>query len=794
MKLLRSIGIIWQIFARDVKRLVKNPIAMIIVLGVLFLPSVYAWLTIGADWDPYGETGNLKVGFASADTGAENALVGKINIGAEVEEELKNDHHLGWQIVDEEQAKAGVWSGEYYAAIVIPADFSQDFLSVLNGDFTKPQIEYYVNEKISAVAPELTDSGARTVENEINAEFIDTVSKTVIGMVQQAGTEVKDEAEQAAGNLSADLRATEADVAQVSAAIDGFDGAAQSAKSAIGEAKEVISRLQQGVPQLSAGIAGVGEQLRGLNETNQAQAQKTEAGLTEAAQKLQEAAETVQGIAQKLETEGQEELAARVKELAGKLEQGSEQLDDLSGALATQITPNLTGALNQFTAATGTLQGAVNGMGPVLNSTEAALTQLDQTLDLAVTAGDSVQAALGAINQALTGAETDLAAIDSSAAVRKLSEFLGLNAEQIGEFMAAPVTLKTETVYPIKNYGTGVAPFFTNIALWVAGFILVAIFHLGVDPRGLPKFSVTETYWGRLLLFVCLGILQALIVCTGDLIMGIQCAEPGLYLLAGVVAVVVYVNIMYALVYTMRHIGRAIGVVILIMQIPGASGEYPVQMMPQFFQAIHPLLPFTYSIDAMREATGGLYGMQYWTDLLALVPFLLVALILGLALGRRAFNLNALFDRELSATGMLVTEPAGQLRQEFKLRKLVQTLLESRTYRKEVQKRAERFAQRYQGLVRLGWVLLIVIPLATLLINIVVPHDPETKVILLLLMVVGIIAACVYLIVVEFVNANLLKQLDLSAAQQRGLKAKNERKNRGGQSDVKGENKRKGRK
>ena len=777
MKLRDSLGVIWRIFCRDLLRLVKNPIALIVTIGVLFLPSVYAWSTIGADWEPYQKTEALKVGIANLDTGAENPLVGKINIGDDVVAKLKDDHHLGWQFVDEEQAMQGVYSGEYYASIVIPSDFSTDFLSVFSGDAKKPTINYYVNEKISAVAPELTDSGATTVETEINAQFVSTVTKTVVEMAKKAGTELSDTATSANGNLRNDLVALSSDINNVSNSIAGFDNSINSAESAIIDAKNIISGLQNRLPELENSLQTAQNGLNTLNSENQKNVNEAVMALAKVTTGLENLKTEVDAVGQQVNSatnlnptigdlSGLKDLLGRV---SSSLETEIKNVENFQNSLTDTILPNTTGAFDHFSNAFGLLNGTVASLTPILNSTQSALDQLSATLELAKTAGASVETSLGAINNALNTAETSLSALGNSASVEQMAKFLHVSPEAMSEFMAAPVTLKTETLYPIKNYGTGVAPFFTNIALWVAGFILVAILHIGVDSEGFKKVTVTEAYFGRLMLFSFLGILQGIIVCSGDLIMGIQCASPVAYIFAGVVSVFVYVNIMYALVYTMRHIGRAIGVVILIMQIPGASGEYPVQMMPQFFRAIHPFLPFTYSIDAMREATGGMYGNQYWVDLLCLIPFLVLALALGLAVGRRAFNLNAMFDEELSKTDLFITEPAGQINRTFRLKALIQLLLDSKTYRKMVKERARKFSLRYPSLIHLGWILIILLPIAMLIINIFLPHDTETKSILLLLMVLGIIAVASYLICVEYLNYNLAHELGLSKMKQKEI-------------------------
>ena len=136
-----------------------------VTIGVAIIPALYAWFNILANWDPYGNTGTIAVAVANEDAGADVPGQSHIDIGQEVTDGLKENHQLGWTFVDKDEALAGVDSGAYYAAIVIPKDFSADLASVLSGTLEKPKLEYYVNEKLNAVAPKVTDSGATTVEN-----------------------------------------------------------------------------------------------------------------------------------------------------------------------------------------------------------------------------------------------------------------------------------------------------------------------------------------------------------------------------------------------------------------------------------------------------------------------------------------------------------------------------------------------------------------------------------------------------------------------------------------------------
>lgn len=137
-----------QIFKNDLLRIHKNVIAMIVIMGITVIPTLYAWFNIAASWDPYGNTGNLKVAVASNDEGYKGELLPvNLNLGDDVISELQGNKQLNWVFTDAKDAKKGVQSGKYYAAIVIPEDFSKDMMSLFTSDVVHPDITYYINEK-----------------------------------------------------------------------------------------------------------------------------------------------------------------------------------------------------------------------------------------------------------------------------------------------------------------------------------------------------------------------------------------------------------------------------------------------------------------------------------------------------------------------------------------------------------------------------------------------------------------------------------------------------------------------
>ena len=164
----------FQIFKRDLRRLLKNPVAVIVTIGVAIIPSLYAWFNILANWDPYENTSTVPIAVTIEDKGADIKDLGYTNAGDMIRERLEENDQLGWTFVDDEnEAVEGVKAGKYYAAFVVPSDFTQDLADVLDGNTDKAHIAYYVNEKANAVAPKVTDTGSTTIDDQISNQFVE---------------------------------------------------------------------------------------------------------------------------------------------------------------------------------------------------------------------------------------------------------------------------------------------------------------------------------------------------------------------------------------------------------------------------------------------------------------------------------------------------------------------------------------------------------------------------------------------------------------------------------------------
>ncbi len=831
----------FQIFKRDLKRLLHNPVAIVITIGVCIIPSLYAWYNIVANWDPYANTGNIKIAVASNDRGTENDLTGELNAGDEVIEKLRENDDLGWTFVDADEAREGVERGDYYAAIIIPKDFSRDLTSMLTGTFTEPKITYYVNEKKNAIAPKVTDTGAETIEEQVNDTFVATVAETFVQLAHDADASLTASGDEASASLVGTVGAASRAVADVRATMGDLTETISGAKGAIASADKALTGLSEQTPSLTQALQQGDELLASTRQTardftaslNTALSDGT-AALGSASSKANAAVGKISGTLSSVSTSiyisGKnidnlidhnnaaierlqnvpgsgdlagvqaiiDELTALNTELTGlrdglfaqsealendgsaasaaaeaidaAVQDGVGAVNRMQSTLNSTTLPQLSSGLDAFSDVSGDLQAVVAGLEPTIAQARGMLDQLSATLDQATTSLEHMDAALEKLEEKLSAASTDIAALGASESMDQLAEALGITPAEAADFMSSPVKLTTKAVYPVSNYGSGVAPFYTNLALWVGGFVLIAILKLEVDTEGVGAFTATQGYFGRWMLMVALGCVQAVIVCVGDLVLGMQCLQPALFVLAGVLTSFVYVNIIYALAIAFKHIGKALAVVLVIVQIPGSSGMYPIEMMPGFYQAIHPFLPFTYGINAMRETIGGMYGMAYLGNLAVLLAFLAVALLIGVWLRPALLNLNLLFDRQLASTGVMICEENDLPRERFSLRYALRAMLDVAGFREQLLARAARFEHRYPYLIKLGFCLVFGLPVVLFILTAMLDLTIDGKIVMLALWIASVVLADAYMIVVEYIRESLNVQMRLAMLSDEGLR------------------------
>nr|WP_279354775.1 YhgE/Pip family protein [Eubacterium sp. 1001713B170207_170306_E7] len=490
------------------------------------------------------------------------------------------------------------------------------------------------------------------------------------------------------------------------------------------------------------------------------------AELSRLIQSLEAEAENQQKILDRLEAGNTsvKNMIAQTSESRKNLNQitsdGGEALNGVNTRFQQTLLPQINQSLDSFALLSGKTSGILSGVTPAANQLQGILDDLGTALTEAGNALDSTQGVLADLTGQLSRIATDLNAIKNSRLYQNFLSTTGIQPEQVADFMASPVEVETEKIYPVANYGSALAPFYSNLAIWVGGIVLIAIFKLEVDEdESIKNLTPTRAYFGRWLLYITVGLLQGLVVCAGDLLlMKIQCESPGAFIFAGLLASFVYVNLIYALSVTFKHIGKAICVILVILQIPGSAGTYPIEMTPGFFQAVHPLLPFTYGINAMREAVAGVYAAHYASDLLHLLLFVPVALVIGLGLRPLLLNLNHFFDRRLSETGLMVSETEGGIeRKKDPISIIARALaLEGRTAA-EREARQAAFEESYRKKIKAGFLLMFILPLVFM----VLMFSLDSKIIYLVLWIISLIGISVYLICLEYFRDKMRKQFEI---------------------------------
>lgn len=821
----------FEIFRRDVNRLSHNMVAMIVTIGVCLIPSLYAWFNIAANYDPYANTGNIKIAVANADKGTENELIGELNVGEEIVQNLKKNDSLGWKFTDEKKAVQGVKSGKYYAAIVIPEDFSSSFVSILSGDMKQPQFEYYLNEKKNAIATKVTGTGASTIQEQVNEEFIaaaaGSVSKILGQTAEQMGTQVDtvqesliakmqtaeenlEEYQVVLENLNKTIDGSDDLINGTQETLDALKSAVASGAKSMNNGTDILASVRNSVGALSAGLSdgltqgadalsgissAVGTDLGKLNEKVQNVNEKIGNTITsmqdliskneEILTVLRELDNQVPGnplseIIEKLETENQrhKEILKNLQtgnnsignavntsvqglnQIASVIQDGQKNLQTSRASFEKNVLPSLNQSLDSFAQLSGKVSGVLAGVEPSAEQLKNVTGDLKQTLSDTKTAMESTKEALDDVQKKLNTAITDLGALQSSDIYLSLKELTKKDTGEVAEFMYSPVQLETKGFYRVENYGSAMAPFYTNLAIWVGGIVLIAIFKMEVDKdEKIKSFTVTQGYFGRWILYITTGLIQALIICLGDIyLLKIQCKNPAAFVFAGLFASFVYVNLIYALSITFKHIGKALSVILVILQIPGSAGTYPIEMTPAFFQFVHPLLPFTYGINAMREAIAGIYGMHYWKNILCLAVFLPIALGIGLLLRPHLLNLNYLFDRKLAETDLMICEEEGMQREKISLSTAVKILAGQDEFRKSLNDKIEKFQSNYHKKIRRGFLAIVVIPIIFLILM----FSIDSKMVFLVLWIASIILIALYLIVVEYIHESLKRKKRLS--------------------------------
>ncbi|WP_303249036.1 YhgE/Pip domain-containing protein [uncultured Slackia sp.] len=703
---------IWRLFTGDLKRLGHNVITVIIVLGLVAIPSLFSWYNLIACWNVFDNTGNLKVAVANSDEGYKSDLVPlEINVGEQVVSALRANDQLKWTITDEEDAIDGARSGRYYAAVVIPSSFSRDMMTFYSDDVEHAKITYYTNEKKNAIAPKVTDQGADGVSAQVNTVFAETLSEVALGIattladyaensdmggrigelavhIDNVGSTM-DKASSVLTMYSSVLGSAQSLVddsaallGQVKNEADGVKDSVSDIKAAAGDVGDAIgtsaSALSTAIEQSAASYGAVVDSVDAAFDSASSLASSSASQLTSAASRVDGQIGDYRNIIEHLESLKpllpsaaqsavdtmtarlnasialQEQLRDSLNSAAADIEAGrtntQAKRDEIKG-LAQQAKDALSGAKADYdTQLKPDMEALSDTVGEASATFSSTAATLDATAsDLSGAAG-SVSSGIGDAKQKLDAAASDLsssaqrmhdagARIAEAAAsgdVEALRAAIGSDPSALAKAVSAPVKLDRHAVYPVDNFGSAMTPLYTTLALWIGALLVMVTLKVTPSKRILDQMGhvpAWQQFIGRFGVVALISLMQSTCVSVGNMVfLGVQTANPFLYLLCYWVSGLVFAFIIYTLVVSFANFGKAISVFLLIIQVSGGGGSYPLQSLPTFVQELSPYLPVTHAVNAMRAAMFGVYNGDFWTEIGILLLFTVPFIVLGLVL------------------------------------------------------------------------------------------------------------------------------------------------------------------
>lgn len=691
---------IWRIFRTDIRLLSRHFFAMVVAIAIVILPSLYAWLNIYSNWDPYGNTGGISIAVASLDEDYTTPEGETVNKGRDVLDDLRESTSINWVVVDtQDEAVEGVRAGDYYAAVVIGEDFTYNMYNMLTQWTGKPTITYYENDKKNAVATKITDTAASNLKQSITENYLEVLIGNIFrdasdlsqaltaddpvgsaqGLLTQANTLLLslNQTLQAYANAGAgggmdsalsqevsdlvssmnshtpstgDLTATVSQISrEIYAALQKADSALQQAyqaletavnggnnEAALAAADRALSAAAQELGKAGQAVSDWGHRFDGQTGSAAQAAQKAAQELSERLFGLQAQLNSLPGL-----VESKDDALAAVKSCV-------DAVDALTNRVGDLLTPSQSDLAQDIKDVAGQAEGMLDGLKGTAADVRTLLSQaqgLQGSLDSVLADG---QAAISDASAKLTELIENLDLSGTQTQLSTLVDILGGDPAVYGQYFSELVQTSVEPVYPVANYGSAMAPFYSVLATWVGGVILVALMKVHAKPDGLLDPKPWHLYFGRYLTFLLFNELQAAVIVTGDLfILGVQCENIGMFYLTGALTSFVFSLLIYSLAISFGDVGKAVVVVVMVLQIAGSSGTFPIELLPQVYRKIYHFFPFPYAIDAVRECLCGMYGNTWLVQIGYLMLFAVAALIIGLFVRKPFIGLNEFVEEKL---------------------------------------------------------------------------------------------------------------------------------------------------
>ncbi len=712
---------ILKIFSRDIKSIMKNWVVLAIIVGLMILPSLYAWFNIRACWDPYGNTGGIKVAIVNNDKGGK--LQDKIiNVGDKLVEKLKDNTALGWEFVSEEEGNSGVEKGKYYATIIIPEEFTSETLSIINNNIKRPTLIYKVNEKSNAIAPKITDKGITTIKSQVDSNIIETVDGIIFMVFNEMGVSIEGSKDKILKLINGVIELN-SKVPEIESIINELNNGSSSAENLISKAKENLPLLKDtldssenlladtknalekskeglsdiapviksdlefintelnnleglintvisinidkqsilnGLDNISVKLGGINDKINGIVKSIRPLSKFNDNlkelvnELTSASSKLNSSIAIIKQFGD-LVNNAEPIDKSKLQDIKSLIQDNKNIVNNILNNYDSTYIPAINNAIDQLSSISDNSIKLLDEAKSAIPDIDSLLDSLNNVLKLSKDDIEKLNDEMPTIKASLNDISTKLSSINNEETMDKLLSLLKNDWEAVSGFLGSPVEIKEDILFPIPNYGSAMSPFYSTLALWVGALLLVSL--LTIEPHGFKEkidFKAYEKYFGKLLTFIFIGIFQTLILTLGDIYL-LKCYVLNKWLFIGIslLSSIIFIIIVYTLVSVFDNVGKAIAVILLVIQVAGAGGTFPVEVMPSFFKRVNPLLPFTYSISAMREAVAGVVKSNLTRDLIMILTYGILFIIIGLLLKGPVNKFSKKFIDKLNESGLM---------------------------------------------------------------------------------------------------------------------------------------------
>ncbi|MDN8633926.1 MULTISPECIES: YhgE/Pip domain-containing protein [Corynebacterium] len=708
----------------DLHAIRTNVMTAVIIFGLAIIPLLFTSFNVLASWDPFSNTNQLKIAVASEDEGHESDLASlKLNLGDEVLSQLSRNHDIDWVITDSADAVEGTKSGEYYAGIVLPKDFSADLLTFYVEGTEPSKLNLYTNEKKNALSTTITQKSADGVIQKIDESFTRVVSNVGLGVVSDLDKYLNEDDTQTAlnnlhnriNNVSTRLDAASGTVGALSNLVDSTLPLTQAADNILAEAGRqatetdnaqgenpidiLRSTLNDSAGSLDASLAATTQSYDALsaqvdellNNASNATAQTAQTYRT-AAERVDEQTSAFEGVRASIKEQADKAalpapVAGGYKALMGQIDASIAQSNALHDSLVstaddieqgrgtsqesrqrtkdaianakhaaekarTSYNENLKPQLDQLNQSVSVVAGDIDAVKQDIAGIRDSVSRNNESPQQSLARARDTTAGLADTLREQSGRFADMGRkideVRHGGDLSKLADIVGSDPELLASRIAAPVAVDREPVYPVAAFGVGMTPFYLTLSLWVGALLACVLVHTNAERKYLRKdengkydesdFTRGQAFFGRLATLALVGLAQAtLVVLSLIFFVQIEPAHPFMLMFAAWVVSLVFMLIIYSLVITLDSAGKALAVLLLVIQVSGSGGAYPLPLLPEWFQNVSPWLPATYAIDAFRSAIAGIYHGDIWRELGMLLLFTIPALLVGLLI-RRAMD------------------------------------------------------------------------------------------------------------------------------------------------------------